>query len=108
MGLASGISSKRSSIASIASLHSSKRKDSTSTTSSDTQETKLAAVVAHFSDPALVIPCNEEEAALDKGYLRGWAGGYGGGTGKKAPLTDEERFWLVSASLFSLRSEADR
>jgi hypothetical protein len=99
MGLASGLNSKRSSIASIASLHSNKRKDSTSTTSSDSQEGKLAAVVAHFSDPGLVIPVNEAEAALDKGYLRGWAGGYGGGTGKKSPLTVEDRFWLVSLRL---------
>lgn len=64
-------------------------------------------MVAHFSDPALVIPCDEAEAALDKGYLRGWAGGYGGGTGKKSPLTDEERFWLVSAMLSHALAEAD-
>ena len=95
MGLASGLSSKRSSIASIASLHSAKRKDSTSTTSSDSQESKLSAVVAHFSDPDLAIAASEAEAALDKGYLRGWAGGYGGGTGRKLPITEEERFWLV-------------
>lgn len=95
MGLASGLSSKRSSIASIASLHSAKRKDSASTISSDSPEGKLSAVVAHFSDPDLAIAVSEAEAALDKGYLRGWAGGYGGGTGRKSPITEDERFWLV-------------
>ncbi|KAJ9099231.1 hypothetical protein QFC21_004111 [Naganishia friedmannii] len=95
MGLhvASSLSSKRSSIASIASLSSS-RKSSLSTTPDDSQEGRIASVVAHFSDPDLIIACSEADAALDKGYLRGWAGGYGGGHGRKSALTEEDRFWL--------------
>jgi hypothetical protein len=97
MGLhvASGLSSKRSSIASIASLTPS-RKSSLSTTPDDSPEGRIASVVAHFSDPDLVIASTEADATLDKGYLRGWAGGYGGGNGRKSPLTEGERFWLVS------------
>ncbi|KAJ9124703.1 hypothetical protein QFC24_003070 [Naganishia onofrii] len=96
MGLhvASGLSSKRSSVASIASLTPS-RKSSLSTTPDDSSEGRIASVVAHFSDPDLVIASTEADATLDKGYLRGWAGGYGGGNGRKSPLTEGERFWLT-------------
>ncbi|KAJ9116434.1 hypothetical protein QFC22_004876 [Naganishia vaughanmartiniae] len=94
MGLASGLSSKRSSIASIASLSSS-RKSSLPSTPDDSPEGRIASVVAHFSDPDLVIASTEADAALDKGYLRGWAGGYGGGNGRKSALTEGERFWLT-------------
>lgn len=99
MGLhvASGLSSKRSSIASITSLSSS-RKSSLSTTPDDSQEGRIASVVAHFSDPDLVIASSEADATLDKGYLRGWAGGFGGGQGRKSALTEGERFWLVSTA----------
>jgi len=43
----------------------------------------------------LAIPVDENEAASDRGYLGGWAGGFGGGTGKKAPLSEDEKFWLT-------------
>jgi hypothetical protein len=58
-------------------------------------DAKLAQIIAHFSNPKLELPIDENEAVTDRGYLGGWAGGFGAGMGKKAPLSEDEKFWLT-------------
>lgn len=97
--------SARTSISSIRSVVSSSHRSSVESPPNleEGTEDKLVRVVAHFDRDKEIIPVSQEEAKLDKGYLRGWAGGFGAGAGKKRKLKTTEKFWLVS--LIELRCE---